>query len=34
MLSITILIGGILFVALVVGGLIWAVKEDSKDSKK
>lgn len=34
MLSLFILAGIILFVALVVGGLIWAAKEDARDDGK
>jgi len=34
MISIIILLAIIIFVGLLVGGLIWAVKEDEKDIKK
>lgn len=34
MLSIIIILSAVIFLIFIVGGLIWAVREDSKDEKK
>jgi len=34
MLSIIIILVGVIFITILVGGLVWAVREDSKEENK